>query len=271
MKKKFKGFTLIELIIVMAIFSVIMFAAFQLIGPIGKQFSSTSQYEGARATLDNVKRYLDGTIRYADKVYVCRDTIANMDTNVQLFYDNLYKDNLSSETDNVYVLEFNNTNFGTTSSPMSLYTYPVSSGTLNISGKTTNTSPVNKALFDEYALRFCLGQYEYKYDSSTDTMILDTVNTSISASDFCVTCDLYKNTTSGPKALEQCMSMPVSFVNINNSNNLSKQIVTETSGSSVSYKYQNIDSTDVFKFIDNVSTPTKYDDFYIIYTIPKKL
>ena len=35
MKKKFKGFTLIELIIVMAIFSVIMFAAFQLIGPIG--------------------------------------------------------------------------------------------------------------------------------------------------------------------------------------------------------------------------------------------
>lgn len=272
MKKRFKGFTLIELIIVMAIFSVIMFAAFQLMPPVGKQFTNTAQYEGARATLDNVKRYLDGTIRYADKVYVCRDSVSNIDTNVQTFYDNLYKDNLSYSVNNVYVLEFNNTNFGTTSSSLSLHTYPVVSGSINFSGKNTNTSPVNDALFNEYSLRFCLGQYEYKYDNISDTMVLDTINTSVSATDFCVTCDLYKNTSSGPVALEQCMSIPISFININNSSNLADQIVSETNAiGSVSYKYQNIDSTDVFKFIDNSPSPTKYDDFYIIYTVPDKL
>ncbi|MGN1411336.1 MAG: type II secretion system protein [Oscillospiraceae bacterium] len=69
--KKLRGFTLVELIVVMAIFGIIMFAALQLMLPVGNQFRSTAEYEGARASIDNIKRYLDGSLRYADRVVIC--------------------------------------------------------------------------------------------------------------------------------------------------------------------------------------------------------
>jgi prepilin-type N-terminal cleavage/methylation domain-containing protein len=52
-KKKIKGFTLIELIIVMAIFGAIMAAAVGLMSPVSKVFRNTAQYEQTRAAIDN--------------------------------------------------------------------------------------------------------------------------------------------------------------------------------------------------------------------------
>lgn len=65
-----KGFTLIELIVVVAIFSMIMFGAMQLMDPVSKIFQRTSNYETSAATVDNVKRYIEGSIRYADFINV---------------------------------------------------------------------------------------------------------------------------------------------------------------------------------------------------------
>ena len=64
-QKQLKGFTLVELVVVMANFSMIMFGAMQLMDPVSKIFQRTSNYETSAATVDNVKRYIEGSIRYA--------------------------------------------------------------------------------------------------------------------------------------------------------------------------------------------------------------
>ena len=69
-QKQLKGFTLVELVVVMAIFSMIMFGAMQLMDPVSKIFQRTSNYETSAATVDNVKRYIEGSIRYADFINV---------------------------------------------------------------------------------------------------------------------------------------------------------------------------------------------------------
>ncbi len=74
MKKKRtkKGFTLIELIIVMAVFSILMVAVMSIIDPMNKIVKKASLQEANSASVDNVKRYMEGTLRYSDciEVYV---------------------------------------------------------------------------------------------------------------------------------------------------------------------------------------------------------
>ena len=70
--KKLKGFTLIELIVVLAIFSMVMFGALALILPVSNQFRSTVRFENVRANLDNIRLYIEGSLRYADRAYLYR-------------------------------------------------------------------------------------------------------------------------------------------------------------------------------------------------------
>ena len=68
--KKVKGFTLIELIIVMAVFSVIMFGALQLIEPTSRIYTRSYNQENASAAVDNIKRYLEEELRYAEAIRI---------------------------------------------------------------------------------------------------------------------------------------------------------------------------------------------------------
>lgn len=126
--KKLKGFTLIELIIVMAIFGIIMFASLQLMLPVGNQFTSTAEYEGARASIDNIKRYLDGSLRYADRMVICAgedymDANGDIDMNklnnqVAIFAERFTKDGIEDSKSNpddvpINVIAVSNTNNGT--------------------------------------------------------------------------------------------------------------------------------------------------------------
>lgn len=78
-RTKAKGFTLIELIVVVAIFSMIMFGALQLMDPVSKIFQRTSNYETSAATVDNVKRYIEGSVRYADFINVYEGSYMQFD------------------------------------------------------------------------------------------------------------------------------------------------------------------------------------------------
>ena len=71
-KRTRKGFTLIELIIVMAVFSILMVAVMSLVNPLNKIVKKATLQQANAAAVDNVKRYLEGSIRYADciEVYV---------------------------------------------------------------------------------------------------------------------------------------------------------------------------------------------------------
>lgn len=71
-KRTKKGFTLVELIIVMAVFSILMVAVMSIINPLSKIVKKASLQEANTAAVDNVKRYMEGTLRYSDciEVYV---------------------------------------------------------------------------------------------------------------------------------------------------------------------------------------------------------
>ena len=69
-RKNLKGLTLIELIIVMAIFGILMTAVMQVITPLNKLSKRASIQEANAAVVDNMKTYLEGTLRYADCIEV---------------------------------------------------------------------------------------------------------------------------------------------------------------------------------------------------------
>ena len=70
MKKKLKGFTLIELIIVLAIFSVIMVGALSLVDPVSKINSRAKVNENSYAYVDNIQNYLQDSLEFSDHLWV---------------------------------------------------------------------------------------------------------------------------------------------------------------------------------------------------------
>lgn len=69
-KKTLKGFTLIELIIVLAIFGVIMVLVMSFIDPVSKVMGKTSIRERTASYVDNIGEYLEKSMRYASYVRV---------------------------------------------------------------------------------------------------------------------------------------------------------------------------------------------------------
>lgn len=85
-RKNLKGFTLIELIIVMAIFGILMTAVMQVITPLNKLSKRASIQEANAAVVDNMKTYLEGTLRYASAVEVFSGGLVDDEGN--LIYSN---------------------------------------------------------------------------------------------------------------------------------------------------------------------------------------
>lgn len=77
MKKVQKGFTLIELIIVLAIFSVIMVLVMSFIDPVSKLMTKTSTRERTASYVDNIGEYLEKSMRYAQYVRVFEGDICD--------------------------------------------------------------------------------------------------------------------------------------------------------------------------------------------------
>lgn len=69
-KRNLKGFTLLELIIVMAIFSVIMAGAMSLVDPVSTIHKRAVTGENSYAFVDNIQNYLQDSLEYADNVWV---------------------------------------------------------------------------------------------------------------------------------------------------------------------------------------------------------
>lgn len=125
MMKKLKGFTLLELIIVMAIFSIIMYSAVQLLAPVSKFFVRSSNFENTTACMDNMRRCIEGNLKYADRVraynsffpYTYNDATYQSITptndlldNVKDFYIEFFKDRKFIDSNGIInVLIFDNT------------------------------------------------------------------------------------------------------------------------------------------------------------------
>lgn len=76
-KNKAKGFTLIELIIVMAIFGIIMLGVMKIADPLAKVMNKSSTKEKSSAYVDNISDYLDKSMRYAKYMQVYQGEISD--------------------------------------------------------------------------------------------------------------------------------------------------------------------------------------------------
>lgn len=155
--KKLKGFTLVELIIVIAVFSVIMFGALQLMDPIGRIFASSYRQESISASADNIKRYIESNIRYAEYVRIT-DTAPTHDDLVQ-FVDDYYNGKFYQEdasgtlkyaNGDLYVMRIDNANGGQISQWELKYT----AGDICAVGSKLNESNGDETLYLSYTNDF---------------------------------------------------------------------------------------------------------------------
>lgn len=92
-KKRKSGFTLVELIIVMAIFSILLVGAISLVGPVQKIFKNTSHSEKIGSYINNTQKYIEDSLKYAEYLWVYQDLDeANIITEVEKYRQEFYHD-----------------------------------------------------------------------------------------------------------------------------------------------------------------------------------
>ncbi len=100
MKKKIlKGFTLIELIVVMAIFSILMAGALALVDPVSKINKTASDFEKTNAYVDNIQDYLQDSLRYAENVWVYQGNMSDSDLKAEAedFRNKYYNETITTK------------------------------------------------------------------------------------------------------------------------------------------------------------------------------
>lgn len=174
-KKNFKGFTLIELIIVMAIFGILLTGVMTLIDPVSKTMRNTSVQESNASSVNNVKNYLENALKYSEYIavydggYTVADTSvvggrifknrADREEAVKEFVTNYFKNRVDSNEDplkgTVRVLEIDNANGGVISEAAYSFKAPqtYTDGTIEYtisSVSVTQTEALHDAINDVY-------------------------------------------------------------------------------------------------------------------------
>lgn len=72
-QKKLKGFTLVELMVVVALLGLLMLMITAFIKPIGALFKSVSDMDTKQTAADGINEYILGSIKYADNLYMFTD------------------------------------------------------------------------------------------------------------------------------------------------------------------------------------------------------
>lgn len=111
--KKVKGFTLVELIVVVAIFGMIMVAALSVLQPVGNVYMSTANYEHARASSDNVRLFVEDSLRYANRMKVVSnsslaDATSEAVNMIVGFQESDGTNRIATNEDPLYIMEINN-------------------------------------------------------------------------------------------------------------------------------------------------------------------
>lgn len=99
MKKFLKGFTLIELIVVMAILVILMAAIMQMFKPIRETYVDATLYENRRTAQNGIIQYISESVRYATDLGVYNDS--DISSAVNKFATEYCKKNSSVTEDDV--------------------------------------------------------------------------------------------------------------------------------------------------------------------------
>ncbi|MCQ2490377.1 MAG: prepilin-type N-terminal cleavage/methylation domain-containing protein [Ruminococcus sp.] len=76
-KRKQKGFTLVELLIVLAVFSIILTLVMSFVDPVSKLMTKTSVRERTASYVDNIGDYIDKSVRYSKFIRVYKGDYGN--------------------------------------------------------------------------------------------------------------------------------------------------------------------------------------------------
>ncbi len=112
--KKSKGFTLVELIIVMAILTILMAAIMQMFKPIRETYVDATLYESQRTAQNGIITYIGESVRYAVDMGIYQeniDSITDIDSAIDKFvdaYTNKYGSDPDDVRDNVQVIVIDN-------------------------------------------------------------------------------------------------------------------------------------------------------------------
>lgn len=171
-----KGFTLVELIIVMAIMAILLVAVMSMTGPASKIAKRTKLSDSTYSIANNVENYLQRTLEYAENVWIFDSTdsrSADIPKTVREF-KNAYYNHLCFGTTagasgnavfakgNIYVMRLDNS---TGQIHTTAYTFPNSSrDTITAGADTTAIEELNPAYFvrdnTNYHVRYVLGATE---------------------------------------------------------------------------------------------------------------
>ena len=184
MKRNVKGFTLIELIVVMATFSIIMFGAMSLMTPVSKMMVQSDTHEGGNAAVNSIATLLQNQLSPAEYIAMYNEPLTNdadresaVNNFVKEYYEGVLRNKskvgaLSYGKGTVHVMTINNDENG----KISTYAYDVSfdptlRDNIGVTGKIPDryiTSSVdhaleyavNKAYYDDYVLNIKSGLFE---------------------------------------------------------------------------------------------------------------
>jgi prepilin-type N-terminal cleavage/methylation domain-containing protein len=81
MKKSLKGFTLVELVIVMAIMTILLAGILQLFAPVRAAYTETAALESKRANCNSITKYMTESLRYAQYIGVYNSGSASGEMN----------------------------------------------------------------------------------------------------------------------------------------------------------------------------------------------
>ncbi len=170
MKKQVKGFTLIELIVVMAIFGTILASAMALIQPSSKVLSNAQNQESGNAAVSNISSFLENELSSVEYLSVINDAASTPNTGyieeyVKSYYEGVLKagstvDHREYGEGDIHMMVVNNNDNGR----ITRYTYHVSftPGDFDITLK--DTQEVNKAYYNDYYFTIRAGLYENEDD-----------------------------------------------------------------------------------------------------------
>lgn len=153
-KKNLKGFTLIELIVVMAIFSLLMAGALALVDPVEKINKTASDFEKTNAYVDNIQDYLQDSLRYAENVWVYQGNMsdAELKDEAEDFRQKYYNETITTKDGSHVVYTKGNMRI------ITILNSDVSDGSGGIQNDSNGT-PMCKG-------QILLNKFEYESDSS---------------------------------------------------------------------------------------------------------
>lgn len=229
-KKKLKGFTLIELIVVMAIFMIVLVAAMSLLEPVQKVVTQADTRERGAAQVNSISNYLQSELGSAEYLMVtnivyrdganhvqdsaCRNMVADY---VKRYYEGALKKGATTAAPaygkgQVHVLTIDNTKGG----EITKRVYEVSFAPDAPVGNLVYNNPnvINKAYYQDASYVIELGGSMLGQDIENSTNMNAFLN-SITASDttFDITATITKGTVN-PKTYEFTTTATVPLVNI---------------------------------------------------------